>query len=237
MKTVSRVTLILGCIVLFASCSIFSKNKSEDTYRANYLTTDLSPAMNKSNGTMPSVNKGKGSLPVNNPINERLTLNNRASQLKMYVRNNGFSTGYCFLIDMSLPSGWKRFFVYDLAKNSIVLSGLVSHGNCNQNSLVEAKFSNTPSTGCSSIGKYRVGASYEGGYGKSYKLHGLESTNSNAYSRAVVLHGFGCVPDEEIYPATICNTQGCAGVSFNFLKRISTIIDQSEKPILLWIYK
>jgi len=237
MKTVSRINLILGCIALFTSCSIFSKNKSEETYRTNYMATDLSPAMNKSNGVVPSVSKTKEIIPVNKPITERLTVNSRANQLKMYVRENGFSTNYCFLIDMSLPSGWKRFFVYDLVKNSIVFSGLVSHGNCNQNSLVEAKFSNIPSTGCSSVGKYKIGFSYQGEYGKSYKLHGLEYSNSNAFKRAVVLHGFGCVPDEEIYPANICNTQGCAGVSFNFLKRISSIIDQSKKPILLWIYK
>ena len=237
MKTVSLINLIVGCSVLFSSCSIFGKNKSEESYRANYMTTDLSPAMNKSNGVTTSVNKPRESVPVNKPVNERLSVYSRANQLKMYVRDNGFSTNYCFLIDMSLPSGWKRFFVYDLVKNSIVLSGLVSHGNCNQNSLVEAKFSNIPSTGCSSVGKYKVGVAYHGGYGRSYKLHGLEYTNSNAFKRAVVLHGFGCVPDEEIYPATICNTQGCAGVSFNFLKRISTLIDQSKKPILLWIYK
>ena len=237
MKSLSLINLMIGCIVLFTSCSIFSKNKSEESFRANYMASDLSPAMNKSNGASAPSNKSRESVPVNKPANERLSVNSRANQLKSYVRDNGFSTNYCFLVDMSLPSGWKRFFVYDLVKNSIVLSGLVSHGNCNQNSLVEAKFSNIPSTGCSSVGKYKVGVAYHGGYGKSYKLHGLEYTNSNAFKRAVVLHGFGCVPDEEIYPATICNTQGCAGVSFNFLKRISTIIDQSKKPILLWIYK
>src|SRR5688572_11393139 len=237
MKTQRRIRLLLGWIVLLTSCSLFNKNKSEDVYRGSHMTTGLSPAMDRPNTAIPAAGRSKETVPIKKPFNEGFVIKNRVNQVKFYIRENGFSGNYCFLIDMNIPSGRKRFFVYDLINNTVIFSGLVSHGNCNQNSLTEAKFSNIPSTGCSSIGKYKVGFSYQGSYGKAYKLHGLEHTNSNAFRRAVVLHGFGCVPDEEIYPASICNTQGCAGVSFNFLKKISTFIDQSKKPILLWIYK
>ena len=41
-----------------------------------------------------------------------------ASELKQYAQQKGYSTKYCLLIDMSLNSGLKRFFIYDLAKNT-----------------------------------------------------------------------------------------------------------------------
>jgi hypothetical protein len=159
-----------------------------------------------------------------------------AKQLKLYAQHNGYSTKYCLLIDMSLNSGLKRFFVYDLEKNSIAFSGLVAHGSCDQLFMKEAKFSNVPESGCSSVGIYKVGRSYRGQYGKAYRLHGLQASNSNAFKRAVVLHALACVPDAESYPSPICNSSGCPMVSFAFLNKLSAVIDHSEKPVLLWIY-
>src|SRR5712672_2946626 len=50
--------------------------------------------------------------------------------------------------------------INNLAKNSIVYSGLVAHGSCNQTFLSRPRFSNTLSCGCSSLGKYKVGEFY-----------------------------------------------------------------------------
>src|SRR5215203_1146683 len=99
-------------------------------------------------------------------------LNRRAQEIKIYAQRNGYSTGYCFLVDMRLQSGLKRFFVYDLTRDVVVFSGLVAHGSCDQGFLKEAKFSNTPGGGCTSTGIYKVGYSYHGQYGKAYKLYG-----------------------------------------------------------------
>ena len=154
-----------------------------------------------------------------------------------YSAENKLSTEYCFLVDMSLPSGRNRFFVYDLKKNSIVYSALVSHGSCNETFLARPRFSNESRSGCSSLGKYQVGQFYTGKYGKSYRLAGLDNTNSNAYSRAVVIHGYHCVPDQEIYPRVLCNSLGCVMVSYKFFDKISRLINKSEKPILLWVYR
>lgn len=154
-----------------------------------------------------------------------------------YAARNKLSTQYCFLVDMSLPSGRNRFFVYDLKENSIVYSGLVSHGSCNETFLARPRFSNQTKSGCSSIGKYQVGQFYTGKYGKSYRLTGLDNTNSNAYNRAVVIHGYDCVPDKEIYPRVLCNSLGCVMVSYKFFDKLSHLINKSEKPILLWVYQ
>ena len=154
-----------------------------------------------------------------------------------YAIQNDLSTEYCFLVDMSLPSGRNRIFIYDLKKNSVIHAGLVSHGSCNETFLARPRFSNATNSGCSSLGKYKVGEFYRGKYGKSFRLYGLDDCNSNAYKRAVVIHGYDCVPDQEIYPRVLCNSFGCVMVSYNFFDKISRIIGKTDKPMVLWIYQ
>jgi len=166
-----------------------------------------------------------------------IKLKNHVLELKPFISKKRLSQDYCFLIDMSLPSGKKRFFVYDLQKDTIVLSGLVSHGSCNNHFLEQPQFSNIVNSGCSSVGRYKIGYSYKGNFGKAYKLYGLDSTNSQAFNRAVVLHAYDCVPDYEVDPQTICNSLGCPMISYKFLSDISKIIDHSQRPILLWIFE
>jgi len=164
-------------------------------------------------------------------------INILTKKVNNYAIQNDMSTEYCFLVDMSLPSGRNRFFIYDLKKNSVINSGLVSHGSCNETFLARPKFSNESKSGCSSLGKFKVGEFYTGKYGKSFRLYGLDNCNSNAYKRAVVIHGYDCVPDEEIYPRVLCNSLGCVMVSYKFFDGISRLIRKSEKPIVLWIYQ
>jgi hypothetical protein len=210
MKTLIRVFSLIGIAVLLASCGIFVNKKSVPS--APVRTESARPVY-----TSPFAD--------------------RAIAVRNYARGKDFSTSYCFLIDMSIHSGRKRFFVYDLETNKVIMSGLVSHGSCNGIFLDQAKFSNTPGGNCTSQGKYKVGEKYRGQYGVSYKLYGLEGTNSNAYKRAIVLHAYSCIPDQEIYPRVACNSSGCAGVSPAFFEKLSSVIDRSDKPIVLWIYK
>jgi hypothetical protein len=170
------------------------------------------------------------------PSPNMVLLNVFAKNVKSYAVQNRYSTKYCFLVDMSMPSGANRFFVYDLEKNSVVYSGLVAHGSCNENFRTGPKFSNGLNTGCSSLGKYKIGELYNGKYGKSYRLYGLDNSNSTAYKRGVVIHPYNCVPDKEIYPAVLCNSFGCPMVSNTFFGKLSQIISKADKPILLWIF-
>jgi hypothetical protein len=137
---------------------------------------------------------------------------------------------------MSMPSGQNRFFIYDLKKDSLMNSGLVAHGNCFQNWLEGRKYSNVVGCGCTSLGKYKVGIHYTGKFGYSYKLHGLDSSNNNAFERTVVLHSHSCIPESEVAD-DICQSNGCPTVSPNFLEQLKTIINHSKKPVLLWIYE
>ncbi len=163
-------------------------------------------------------------------------LNSQAREAKRFVNKHRFNNSVCFLIDMSVEAGKNRFFVYDLSKDSIIDNGLVTHGRCNEIWLVGRKYGNEVGCGCTSVGKYRIGHPYQGRFGLAYKLTGLDSTNNNAFKRYVVLHSHECVPGSEVHPYPICQSDGCPTVSKMFLTRLATTIDESSRPILLWIY-
>ncbi|WP_153797693.1 murein L,D-transpeptidase catalytic domain-containing protein [Foetidibacter luteolus] len=152
-----------------------------------------------------------------------------------FVKQKGFNEDIVFIADLSVHSGLPRFAVVSLKQKSILHKGLVAHGCGSKLYATTASFSNTPNSYCSSLGKYKVGGKYTGRFSKSYKLHGLEKTNSNALKRFVVLHAYDCVPDEATYPLYLCNSQGCPMVSYAFLTTLSGYIDASKKPVLLWI--
>jgi hypothetical protein len=173
-------------------------------------------------------------VPVKDEEPARLNVYGRAA--KKYASAHGFSTNVCFLLDMRLHSGKKRFFIYDLQHLVASQSGLVAHGSCNTSYQESPKFSNQENCGCSSKGKYKVSYRYNGTFGRAFKLYGLDSTNSNAFARFIVLHGYECVPDEETYPAPICNSLGCPMVSNNFLRELDSIIARERRPILLWMF-
>ena len=172
--------------------------------------------------------------------NERIELerlNGYAAKARDFCKKKNYNTQTCFLIDMSLPSGKNRFFVYDLQHDSILNAGLVAHGSCNYNFLREPKFSNTPGCGCTAEGKYKVGYKYKGRFGNAFKLYGLDSSNSNAFKRNIVLHSYSMVPEKETWPMPICNSLGCAMVSNKYLTILEKQVDKSKKPIFLWIFE
>jgi hypothetical protein len=163
-------------------------------------------------------------------------LNGHAKPLLAYAKHHGYNTSTCFLVDMHIESGKNRFFVYDLKKQAVIDEGLVAHGRCNKDWLTGRQYGNEVGCGCTSLGKYKIGDPYTGRFGHAYKLYGLDSTNSNAFRRFVVLHSYSAVPDSEVDPAPICQSDGCPMVSAAFLQKLGTIIDHSHQPILLYIF-
>jgi len=186
------------------------------------------PAKNKAN--VASVKKHIGRTET------ILRLNKKALSAKEYVAANHFNSEHCFLIDMRLPSGENRFFVYNLRTDSVENAGLVTHGSGVNNNSDTPTFSNIPNSNCTSLGKYKIGKPYQGKFGLAYKLYGLENSNSKAFERFVVLHSHACVPDEEVAPQLICESWGCPTVAPAFLTKLQRYIDVSSKPVLLWIY-
>lgn len=187
---------------------------------------------------------GKSSKHETNPVAStnkafdvtQKALTRKASTAKKFVKDKGYNEEFCFLIDMKIRSGSNRFFVYDLNHDSILNAGTVTHGRCNERWLSGRKYGNEPGCGCTSLGKYKIGKPYMGRFGLAYKLYGLDSTNSNAFKRYVVLHAHDCVPNDEVF-TEICQSDGCPTVSPGFLKTLQRLINSSEKPVLLWIYE
>lgn len=159
----------------------------------------------------------------------------QAAKLKQYAVENTYDTSYAFLINMSVKSGKKRFYVVNLETMTIANSGLVAHGRGEERFTFNKDFSNNPGSNCTSLGRYKIGKSYEGQFGLAYKLHGLDATNNNAFKRFVVLHAMGCISYEET-KLPICQSEGCPAVAPQFLEEIKPVIDSRKKPMLLWVF-
>src|SRR5215510_6616244 len=55
--------------------------------------------------------------------NSILRIKSKAADAKKFVVEKDYNNRICFLVDMSLPSGQNRFFVYDLKKDTLQNSG------------------------------------------------------------------------------------------------------------------
>lgn len=94
------------------------------------------------------------------------------------------------LIDFSQSSQQKRLWVINVEKCKVLFHTLVAHGKASGEDQPLA-FSNKDGSEMSSLGFYRTAPStYMGKHGLSLKIAGLDpGYNSNAESRAVVVHG------------------------------------------------
>lgn len=163
-------------------------------------------------------------------------------EAKVFCKSEKFNENYYFLVDLSLHSGKNRFFVYDFKLNKINEQNLVTHGSCDVNGdndvkWEKAKFSNKNDSHCSSKGKYKIGRRDSSTWGIKIKywLHGLEESNKNAADRVVVLHSWSAVSNKEIYPKYTPLSWGCPAVSDDFMKVLDKKLQQTDKPVLLWI--
>jgi hypothetical protein len=124
--------------------------------------------------------------------------------------------------DFSLPSIAPRFHVVNLADGG-VRSHWVAHGRGSDPSHTGwlQSFSNEPRSNATSAGAYRTGAFYVGAHGASMRLEGLEPSNSNALSRAIVVHGAWYVNEQVIESAGMLGrSQGCFAVAASSLPEI-----------------
>lgn len=124
--------------------------------------------------------------------------------------------------DFSLPSRTPRFHLVDLADGS-VRTHLVAHGRGSDPAHTGwlDRFSNEPRSNATSAGAYRTGSPYLGAHGRSMRLEGLDPTNSNALSRAIVVHGAWYVNEQMISRSGMLGrSQGCFAVADSSLPEI-----------------
>lgn len=168
----------------------------------------------------------------------------KIAEAKSYCRKQRMDTSFAILIDYSIHSGKKRAFLINLQKDSIIDTLLVSHGcgdmpwGCDF-SKDAPQFSNDLESHRSSLGKFKIGSRGYSSWGINvkYTLHGLEASNSNALKRIIVMHGWGDVTDNEVYPRGTPEGWGCPAFSNAGMTMLDSILKGKQKAVLLWGFK
>jgi hypothetical protein len=119
------------------------------------------------------------------------------------------------VVDFSLPSSEPRFHLVDLMSGKVE-SHLVAHGrgsDPDHSGFVE-KFSNDFGSYATSNGTYVTDDYYNGKYGLSMKVRGLDWSNYNAEPRAIVIHNAWYAEDDMIpLHGKLGRSEGCFAMS------------------------
>ena len=119
------------------------------------------------------------------------------------------------IADFSKPSSEPRFHVVDLASGQVE-SHRVCHGRGSDpaHSGYLERFSNDFGSYATSNGTYTTGDYYDGKYGLSLRVRGLDWSNSNAESRAIVIHNAWYAEDDMIpLHGMLGRSEGCFAMS------------------------
>ncbi len=146
-----------------------------------------------------------------------------------HVRNRDL-VGY---VDFSQASREARFHLIDIVGGKVLSSHLVSHGSGSDpaNSGWVQRFSNEMGSNASSSGAFLTGVTYSGKHGRSRRLIGLESANSAAMERGIVIHAASYVDDDmALTQGRIGRSQGCFAFSNN---DITTVLERMGEGRLL----
>jgi hypothetical protein len=144
---------------------------------------------------------------------------------------------YWGIVNFDLHSAKPRLFVFDVISKEVA-SYLCAHGIGSEgedNDGIAEVFSNRNGSKASSLGVYRCAETYTGRNGYSLRLDGLESTNSNARSRAIVVHGAIYVSEKFAEEnGRIGRSQGCPALDHEYARKV---IDELKQGSLLIHWK
>ena len=119
------------------------------------------------------------------------------------------------IVDFSKPSSEPRFHLVDL-QNGTAESYRVAHGRGSDpdHSGWLERFSNDFGSYASSNGTYVTGDYYDGKYGLSLRVRGLDWSNNNAEARAIVIHNAWYAEDDMIpLHGKLGRSEGCFAMS------------------------
>lgn len=172
---------------------------------------------------------------------ERTTRKVDYKELKEYCCKQGMSENYTVMVDFGIPSGRHRFFVCDLKQEKIVASSLCAHGVGKGSTCSKPVFSNEVGSLCSSIGHYSIMNKHKmrpSGL-MSFRLKGLDTTNSRAMERGILIHSAKVVSlfrwgiSPFYLPLDKRISSGCFAVSIDMMDTIDRLVKEEKKPILL----
>jgi hypothetical protein len=119
------------------------------------------------------------------------------------------------IVDFNKASADPRFHVVHLPSGHVE-AYRVAHGSGSDpaHSGFLDHFSNRPGSEATSNGAYTTAETYQGKYGLSMKVHGLDWTNNNAMSRAIVIHNAWYAEPEMVdIHGKLGRSQGCFAFS------------------------
>ena len=125
------------------------------------------------------------------------------------------------IADYSKPSALPRFYLLDTYSGRVT-SHLVAHGRGSdpEHSGWLRRFSNSVGSNASSNGAYVTGDFYQGRYGRSMRLSGLDYSNSNAHARAIVVHSaWYAEPHVIAEHGRLGRSEGCFAMSYTSLQQ------------------
>jgi hypothetical protein len=126
------------------------------------------------------------------------------------------------IADFSLPSSTPRFHLLNLADGA-VKSHLVAHGRGSDPAHTGwlERFSNEPRSQATSAGTFRTDRIYTGEHGESMRLEGLDTSNNNAASRAIVVHGAWYVSEEIANERRVLGrSEGCFAMAQSSIREV-----------------
>ena len=130
------------------------------------------------------------------------------------------------LADFSVASRDLRFHIVDLISGQS-WSYLVAHGKGSdpEHSGFLQYFSNETGSLATSSGTYKTGDIYEGIHGRAMRLTGLDTTNDQADSRAIVLHSAPYVSEDHIATwGKVGRSEGCFVVAPHMLEAVLALL-------------
>ena len=161
------------------------------------------------------------------------------SEYQRIIKNKHLNIQYVFVVDYSIHSGLKRFYILDIMSHKIVKTMMVAHGAKSEiKSGFATEFSNVPESNKSSLGYVIVNGRGVSKYGikVNYILNGISKTNTNMHKRFMVMHSYFMVPSIETYPIPIKTSLGCVMLSNDDMTYIDSLIQkQHNKRILMYI--
>jgi hypothetical protein len=148
-------------------------------------------------------------------------------QFSGQVRNPTYIT----MIDFTQHSKAKRLYMVHRTTGKVD-QWTVAHGSASDpdNDGLAQYFSNTPDSHMSSLGAYLIQEKYQGKYGDSLRLDGIESINNNVRDRAIVIHPSNYVKDGSSKQG---RSWGCPAIPWDW---IQTIIARAQNGSFMYAY-
>lgn len=124
------------------------------------------------------------------------------------------------VIDFTLPSYQRRFWVVDLATGEVLMHEFVAHA-MRSGGTWASSFSNRDGSNQSSLGAFVTADPYVGIRGLSLRLKGLEpGFNDRALARGIVLHGTPGVSAARAARKQVGRTEGCPAVPMTAIREL-----------------